>query len=143
MKRSAVRFIPLAIAAMGFAPFAAQAADSSILGRWRIVDAQPAPWSSPGEQVALTAAGKRMIDTEVPFAPGSVKSKFKPWDCKSKVIYTPIQSKLTPCFRAIYRSPTRRALPCALAFHGATFRASMCAASRHCSRFTSATPTPR
>jgi hypothetical protein len=64
------------------------AADISILGTWQIVEAQPAPWSQPGEQAALTAAGKRMVNTEVTFAPGSVKSKFKPWDCKSKVIYT-------------------------------------------------------
>ena len=66
----------------------ALAAGISILGKWQIVEAVPAPWSRTEEQSALTAVGRRLLNTEVTFAPGSVKSKFKPFDCKSKVIYT-------------------------------------------------------
>ena len=88
MKQYTLRFVTLVLAVISLATVIGQAADISILGHWRIVEAQPAPWSPPDERDALTATGKRMIDTEVTFAPGSVKSKFKPWDCKSKVIYT-------------------------------------------------------
>jgi hypothetical protein len=88
MTRYTLQFVAFAIAAMGLSPATAQGADISILGHWRITEAQPAPWSPPDDRDALAAAGKRMVDTEVTFAPGSVKSKFKPWDCKSKVIYT-------------------------------------------------------
>ena len=59
----------------------------SILGTWQIVEAVPRHWSKPGEGAALAAAGKRMLNPEVTFAPGSVTSKFKPLDCKSRVIY--------------------------------------------------------
>jgi len=65
----------------------ALAAGISMLGKWQIVEAVPAPWSRPEEQAALAASGKRLINTEVLFAPGTVKSKFKPFDCKSKVLY--------------------------------------------------------
>jgi hypothetical protein len=82
-----MRCAALALASLWLAA-AAHAAEPSILGRWQVVEAQPAPWSAPEQQASLTAAGKRMVGTEVMFAAGSVKSKFKPWDCKSKVIYT-------------------------------------------------------
>jgi hypothetical protein len=87
MSTHLMRCAALTLASLWLAP-TAQAADISILGRWQIVEAQPAPWSAPEQQASLNAAGKRMVGTEVTFAPGSVKSKFKPWDCKSKVIYT-------------------------------------------------------
>jgi hypothetical protein len=80
--RAALAFAALVV----FAPDA-PAAGVSILGTWQIVEAVPAPWVKPEEQAALAAAGRRMINTEVTFAPGSVKSKFKPFDCKSKVLY--------------------------------------------------------
>ena len=43
----------------------AMAAGVSILGKWQIVEAVPAPWSRPEEQAALAAGGKRFLNTEV------------------------------------------------------------------------------
>ena len=80
--RAALAFAALVVFALN-----APAAGVSILGTWHIVEAVPAPWTKPEEQPALAAAGRRMLNTEVTFAPGSVKSKFKPFDCKSKVLY--------------------------------------------------------
>jgi hypothetical protein len=116
MKRSALRSLALAIVAMGLAPAIAQCADISILGQWRIVEAQPAPWSPPDEQAALTAAGKRMIDTEVTFARGSVKSKFKQWDCKSKVIYTANSIEVDALFQGNLPEPNPAAAAVRLGF---------------------------
>jgi len=86
MHRNARRAALMLAALVMFAPNAL-AAGASILGTWQIVEAVPAPWVKPEEQAALAAAGRRMLNTEVTFAPGSVKSKFKPFDCKSKVLY--------------------------------------------------------
>src|SRR5262249_29404649 len=65
------------------------AADVSMLGKWRIVEAVPAPWAPQEQQAALAAQGKNLLKTEVTFAPGTVISKFKPFNCKSKVLYEP------------------------------------------------------
>ncbi len=65
----------------------ATAAEVSIIGKWQIVEAMPAPWAPADQQAELTAQGKNLLKTEVTFAPGSVTSKFKPFNCKSKVIY--------------------------------------------------------
>jgi hypothetical protein len=116
MKRSTLRSLALAIVAMSLVPAVAQGADTSILGQWRIVEAQPAPWSPLDEQAALTAAGKRMIDTEVTFAPGSVKSKFKPWDCKSKVIYTANSIEVDALFQGNLPEPNPAAAAVRLGF---------------------------
>jgi hypothetical protein len=101
--------------ALSLAP-AALAADASILGTWRIVDAVPAPWSPPAAQAALAASGKRMLNTEVIFAPGSVKSKFKPWDCKSKVIYTPNSIEVDALFQGNLPEPNPTAAAARLGF---------------------------
>jgi hypothetical protein len=87
MKRSGL--LPAAVLAglVLFAPLA-PAEDISILGRWEFAGAAPAPWSKPEDNAALEAEGKRMLGTEVTFAKGSVKSKFKPFDCKNRVVYT-------------------------------------------------------
>jgi hypothetical protein len=92
------------------------AADISILGTWRIVDAQGAPWVAPATQAALAAAGKRMVNTEVIFAAGSVKSKFKPWDCKSKVIYTPNSIEVDALFQGNLPEPNPAAAAARLGF---------------------------
>ena len=60
-----------AFAALSIGP--ALTAGISILGTWKIVEAVPAPWSAPEEKNALATAGKRMLNTEVTFAAGSVK----------------------------------------------------------------------
>ena len=77
----------IALAALAIAFVQPAAAEISIIGKWQIVEAAPAPWSKPEEQAELAAEGKRMLKTEVTFAPGSVSSKFKPFNCKSKVLY--------------------------------------------------------
>ena len=106
--------VAVLLALLGPAPV--HAADVSIFGHWRVAEAQPAPWSAPEQQASLTAAGKRMIDTEVTFAPGSVKSKFKPWDCKSKVIYTPNSIEVDALFQGNLPEPNPTAAAARLGF---------------------------
>jgi hypothetical protein len=66
---------------------AAAAPGAAIIGTWAIVEAAPAPWTAPEQRKALEAEGKRMLNTEVTFASGSVTSTFKPFNCKRRVIY--------------------------------------------------------
>jgi hypothetical protein len=99
----------------GIAPNAS-AADVSILGTWHVVEATPAPWSKPENQAALAAIGKRLVNTEVTFAKGSVKSKFKPWDCKSKVIYTANSIEVDALFQGNLPEPNPTAAAARLGF---------------------------
>jgi hypothetical protein len=92
------------------------AAAPSIFGKWQIVEAVPAPWSSPEQRAALTATGKRLLNTEVVFAPGSVKSKFKPFDCKSKVIYTANSIEVDALFQGNLPEPNPAAAAVRLGF---------------------------
>ena len=114
MKQIARAALTLAALAM-FAPNA-PAAGISILGTWHIVEAVPAPWAKPQEQAALTAAGKRMLNTEVTFAPGSVKSKFKPFDCKSKVLYSANSIEVDALFQGNLPEPNPAAAAARLGF---------------------------
>jgi hypothetical protein len=115
MTKHAICGAALALASLWLAP-AAHAADPSILGHWQVVEAPPAPWSAPGQQASLTAAGKRMVGTEVTFAPGSVRSKFKPWDCKSKVIYTTNSIEVDALFQGNLPEPNPTAAAARLGF---------------------------
>ena len=92
------------------------AADVSLIGTWQITDAQAAPWVSSSQQPGLTAAGKRMIGTDVVFAPGSVKSKFKPFDCKSKVLYAPNSIEVDALFQGNLPEPNPAAAAARLGF---------------------------
>ena len=92
------------------------AAGVSIFGTWRIVEAVPAPWAKPQEQAGLAAAGKRMLNTEVTFAPGSVKSKFKPFDCKSKVLYATNSIEVDALFQGNLPEPNPAAAAARLGF---------------------------
>ena len=94
----------------------AMAANESILGNWQIVEAVAAPWSRPQEQAALAAASKRLLNTVVTFAPSSVKSKFKPFDCKSKVIYTPNSIEVDALFQGNLPEPNPAAAATRLGF---------------------------
>jgi hypothetical protein len=77
----------LVLAAAVF-PFShTMAAPSSMIGTWEIVEATPAPWSTPAQRAALEAEGKRMLKTEVTFGKESVTSKFKALNCKRRVLY--------------------------------------------------------
>jgi hypothetical protein len=106
----------LAFAALAVLAPSAKAANVSIFGNWQIVEAVAAPWSRPQEQAALAAAGKRMLNTEVTFAPSSVKSKFKPFDCKSKVIYTPNSIEVDALFQGNLPEPNPAAAAARLGF---------------------------
>jgi hypothetical protein len=92
------------------------AAGISILGTWRIVEAVPAPWVKPQEQAGLAAAGKRMLNTEVTFVPGAVKSKFKPFDCKSKVLYDANSIEVDALFQGNLPEPNPAAAAARLGF---------------------------
>jgi hypothetical protein len=105
MRPYALRSVAFAIAAMALSPAGVWGADISILGQWRIVEAQPAPWSPPENAAALKAEGQHMLGTEVTFANGKVSSKFKPWDCKSKVIYTPNTIEVDALFQGNLPEP--------------------------------------
>jgi hypothetical protein len=109
---------PLAclLASLAAGPAPAAAADVSILGKWQVTESQPAPWSPPEQSALLTAIGKRMVGTEVTFAPGSVKSKFKPWDCKSKVIYTANSIEVDALFQGNLPEPNPTAAAARLGF---------------------------
>jgi hypothetical protein len=83
MNRFAAAFVALVVHAAA----AAGAPANPILGTWEIVEAAAAPWSAPEQRAALEAQARRDLHTEVIFASGSVTSKFKPFNCKRRVIY--------------------------------------------------------
>ena len=106
----------LALAALVmFAPNA-PAAGVSILGKWQIVEAVPAPWAKPEEQAALAAAGRRMLNTEVTFAPGAVASKWKALNCKSKVLYDTNSIEVDALFQGNLPEPNPAAAAARLGF---------------------------
>ena len=116
MKHWNTRRAALVLAALAsFAPDA-PAAGVSIIGTWQIVEAIPAPWSRPEAQAALTAAGKRLINTEVTFAKGSVKSKLKPFDCKSRVLYETNAIQVDALFQGNLPEPNPSAAALRLGF---------------------------
>lgn len=92
------------------------AADVSMIGKWQIVEAVPAPWAPPDQQAALTAQGKQLLKTEVTFAPSSVISKFKPFNCKSKVLYEPNSIEVDALFQGNLPEPNPAAAAARLGF---------------------------
>jgi hypothetical protein len=106
----------LAFAALVMFTPNAPAAGVSILGTWQIVEAVAAPWVRPEEQAALAAAGRRLLNTEVIFAPSSVKSKFKPFDCKSKVLYDTNSIEVDALFQGNLPEPNPAAAAARLGF---------------------------
>ena len=109
--RAALAFAALAI----FAPDA-MAAGVSILGKWQIVEAAPAPWGRPEQQDALATAGRRQLKVDVTFAPRSVSSKFKPFDCKSKVLYEANTIQVDALFQGNLPEPNPAAAAARLGF---------------------------
>jgi hypothetical protein len=99
-----------------FAVTAAGAADMSMIGKWQIVEAVPAPWAPAEQQEALAAQGKHLLKTEVTFAPASVISKFKPFDCKSKVLYEPNSIEVDALFQGNLPEPNPAAAAARLGF---------------------------
>jgi hypothetical protein len=113
--RNACRAALAFAALMVFAPNA-PAAGVSILGKWQIVEAVPAPWVKPEEQAALAAAGRRMLNTEVTFAPGTVASKWKALSCKSKVLYDTNSMEVDALFQGNLPEPNPAAAAARLGF---------------------------
>ncbi len=109
--RAALAFAALVTLAPG-----ASAANISILGTWEIVEAAPAPWTRPAEQAALAAAGRRVLKTEVTFAPSSISSKFKPFDCRSKVLYETNSIEVDALFQGNLPEPNPAAAAARLGF---------------------------
>jgi hypothetical protein len=105
-----------ALIALTAAAIQTATADISIIGKWQIVEAIPAPWTAPDDQPALTAEGKRMLKTEVTFAPGSVVSKFKPFSCKSKVLYEANSIEADALFQGNLPEPNPTAAAARLGF---------------------------
>jgi hypothetical protein len=101
---------------MAAATLQTAAADISIVGKWQIVEAVVAPWAAPDDQAALTAESKRMLKTEVTFAPGSVVSKFKPFNCKSKVLYEANSIEADALFQGNLPEPNPTAAAARLGF---------------------------
>jgi hypothetical protein len=94
----------------------ALAADNPILGTWAFVEAVPAPWSKLEDKAALEAEGRNLLKTEVTFANGQVKSKYKPFSCKSKVIYTPNSIEVDALFQGNLPEPNPAAAAVRLGF---------------------------
>jgi len=115
MHRNACRAALAFAALMVLAPNA-PAAGVSILGKWQIVEAVPAPWTKPEEQAALAAAGRRLLNTEVTFAPGAVTSKWKALNCKSKVLYDANSIEVDALFQGNLPEPNPAAAAARLGF---------------------------
>ena len=92
------------------------AANVSIIGKWQIVEALPAPWAPADKQAELAAEGKHLLKTEVTFAPGSVISKFKPFNCKSKVLYETNAIEVDALFQGNLPEPNPAAAAARLGF---------------------------
>jgi hypothetical protein len=113
--RNACRAALILAALVMFAPNA-PAAGVSILGTWQIAEAVPAPWAKPEERAALAAAGRRMLNTEVTFAPGTVASKWKALNCKSKVLYDTNSIEVDALFQGNLPEPNPAAAAARLGF---------------------------
>jgi hypothetical protein len=106
----------LAFAALCLLAPDAPAAGVSILGKWQIVEAMPAPWVRPDNQASLAAAGRRQLNVDVTFGPHSVASKFKPFDCKSKVLYETNTIQVDALFQGNLPEPNPAAAAARLGF---------------------------
>jgi hypothetical protein len=112
---SACRAALACAALVVFAPNA-PAAGVSILGKWQVAEAVPAPWSRPEEQAVLTGVGRRLLNLDVTFAPGSVTSKYKPLNCKSKVLYETNSIEVDALFQGNLPEPNPAAAAARLGF---------------------------
>jgi hypothetical protein len=108
-------FAVVLVGALAAAPVA-PAADASIIGKWEIVEAQPAPWSKPENREALTAEGKGLMHLAVTFEPQSVKSKFKLFSCKRKVIYQAVDLPVDTLFQGNLPEPNPAAAAVRMGF---------------------------
>ena len=106
----------LACIVLVVAPPCAQAADISILGKWEIVEAVPAPWSPPKDLAALAAQGQRVLQTVVTFSAHAIESKFKPFNCKHHVSYESNALEVDALFQGNLPEPNPAAAAAKLGF---------------------------
>jgi hypothetical protein len=106
----------LACIALTAAADGAQAAVISILGKWEIVEATPAPWTQPANRAALAAQGQRMLGTVVTFLPNAIESKFKPFSCKRHVAYESNALEVDALFQGNLPEPNPAAAAAQLGF---------------------------
>ena len=95
---------------------AARAAESSIIGRWEIVEAEPAPWSPPELRQELVAEGKGLMHLVVIFAPNTVTSKFKLFNCKRRVAYETVDLQVDTLFQGNLPEPNPAAVAARMGF---------------------------
>lgn len=110
------RLAAVLLAAALAAPTLAHAAAISILGKWEIVEAVPAPWSMPKDRALLEAEGKRRLGFVVTFSQGGIESKFKPFNCKRHVLYEPNSLEVDSLFQGNLPEPNPAAAAVRLGF---------------------------
>jgi hypothetical protein len=94
----------------------ARASERSIIGRWEIVEAEPAPWSKPEDRDALIAEGKGLINLVVSFSDKAVTSKFKLFNCKRRVAYEPVDLPIDTLFQGNLPEPNPTAIAVRMGF---------------------------
>ena len=94
----------------------APAAGISILGKWEIVEAVPAPWAPPNNRATLAALGQRMLQTMVTFSAQAMESKFKPFNCKQHVRYESNLLEVDALFQGNLPEPNPSAAAAQLGF---------------------------
>ncbi|MCW5692007.1 MAG: hypothetical protein KIT48_06555 [Pseudolabrys sp.] len=93
------------LALLACAVSGARADDISIIGRWEIVEAMPAPWTKPEERSTLVARGRGLTKLVITFAPNSVSSKFKLFQCKRGVDYDHLRLQVDALFQGNLPEP--------------------------------------
>ncbi|MEX2034679.1 MAG: hypothetical protein WEA28_05760 [Xanthobacteraceae bacterium] len=106
-----VAFVWLVASAPG-----APAADPSIIGSWKIVEAVPAPWSRPENHAALAGEGKGLMHLVITFTPKAVNSKFKLFSCKRRVTYEPVDLQIDALFQGNLPEPNPAAVAARMGF---------------------------
>jgi hypothetical protein len=94
----------------------APAENPSILGKWEIVEATPAPWSPPELRNALTAEGNGLMHLVVTFTAKAVNSKFKLFNCKRRVAYEPVDLPVDTLFQGNLPEPNPVAVAVRMGF---------------------------
>jgi hypothetical protein len=108
---SRIALVFLAVSASG-----ARAADLSILGTWKIVEAAPGPWTPQEERAVLSAQGKHLLNLTVAFKPTSVRSKFKLFSCRRHVSYESVDLPADALFQGNLPEPNPAAIARRLGF---------------------------
>ena len=83
-----------------------QAHNMSLLGKWSVAEANPAPWASEQQQKTALAYGKRFLKLEITFAPKEVVSKEKAFACK-RALYEPTDYPIDALFQGNLPEPNQ------------------------------------